>query len=111
MAKRRRRSGDNSMLWLALGGVALYMFWPRIAGAVSTGGQMILPQPGESIWYSDPYQGGGGEFFTGSLPPGAAPPWRLASATEMGSMQSGLLSGILMDAGGGLVAPNPGFTT
>ena len=110
MARRRRRK-DNSTLWLVLGGAALYLFWPRIAGAVSTGGQMILPQSGESVWYSDPYQGGDGAYFTGTLPPGAAPPWRLASATEIGSMQSGLLSGILADAGGGLVAPNPGFTT
>lgn len=110
MARRRRRGGDNTMLWL-LGGAALLFFWNRPAGAVSTGGQMIVPQGGESIWYSDPYQGGGGEFFTGSLPPGASPPWRLASTTEIGSMASGLMAGALVDAGGGLVAPNPGFLT
>jgi hypothetical protein len=108
MARRRRRGGDNTMLWL-LGGAALLFFWNRPAGAVSTGGQAIIPQGSSSIWYSDPYQGGGGEFFVGSLPPGSAPPWRLASSTEMGSMESGLLSGVLYQAGGGLVAPNPGF--
>lgn len=113
--RRRRRGGDNTMWWL-LGGAAAFFFWPQInqalgvaTSAVSTGGQPIIPQPSQSIWYSDPYQGGGGEFFTGGLPPGASPPWRLASTTEIGSMQSGLMVGALVDAGGGLVAPNPGF--
>lgn len=117
VARRRRRS-DNTMLWL-LGGAAAFFFWPQISQAlgvgggtpVSTGGQSIIPQAGTAIWYSDPYQGGGGEFFTGMLPPGASPPWRLASATEIGIMQSGLLSGSLAAAGGGLIAPAPGFLT
>jgi hypothetical protein len=107
---RRRRGGDNTMLWL-IGGAALLFFWNRPAQAVSTGGQPIIPQPSNSVWYSDPYQGGGGEFFTGMLPPGASPPWRLASATEIGNMEAGLISGYLADAGGGLVAPAPGFFT
>lgn len=122
MARRRRRrgrrGGDNTMLWLA-GGVAAFFFWPQISqalgvatgGAVSTGGQSIIPQGTEAIWYSDPYQGGGGEYFVGALPPGAAPPWRLASTTEIGAMESGLLSESLYQAGGGLVAPNPAFFT
>jgi hypothetical protein len=111
--RRRRQSySGGSNLWLYAGlALILYPMLSRSWGAVSTGGQMILPQSGESIWYSDPYQGGGGEFFVGSLPPGASPPWRLASTTEIGAMQSGLLSGSLAQAGGGLVAPAPGFTT
>lgn len=122
MARRRRRGrrrgGDNTMLWI-LGGAAAFLFWPQISqalgvatgGAVSTGGQAIIPQGASAIWYSDPYTGGGGEFFVGALPPGSAPPWRLASATEIGGMESGLLSGVLAQAGGGLVAPAPGFMT
>jgi hypothetical protein len=117
MARRRRRSKDNTMLWV-LGAGAAFLFWPQISqalglstGAVSTGGQSIIPQGSSAIWYSDPYQGGGGEFFVGALPPGAAPPWRLASATEIGVMESGLLAGSLAQAGGGLVAPAPGFLT
>lgn len=119
MARRRRgRRKDNTMLWV-LGAVGAFMFWPQISqalgvatgGAVSTGGQSIIPQPSSSVWYSDPYTGGDSTFFVGSLPPGSAPPWRLASATEIGLMESGLLSGILAQAGGGLVAPAPGFTT
>lgn len=117
MARRRRRSNDNTMLWV-IGGAAAFFFWPQISqalglstGAVSTGGQSIIPQGSSAIWYSDPYQGGGGEFFVGTLPPGAAPPWRLASATEIGVMESGLLAGSLAQAGGGLVAPAPGFLT
>ena len=114
MNKRRtyRRSSTGGSVWLYAGlALLLYPMLSRSWGAVSTGGQMILPQSGESIWYSDPYQGGGGEFFVGSLPPGASPPWRLASTTEIGAMQSGLLSGSLAQAGGGLVAPAPGFLT
>jgi hypothetical protein len=111
--RRRRQSygGGNNLLLYAGLALILYPLLTRNAYGVTTGGQMILPQPGESVWYSDPYQGGGGEFFTGSLPPGASPPWRLASATEIGAMQSGLLSGSLAQAGGGLVAPAPGFIT
>lgn len=110
--RRRQSSGGYGNLWLYAGlALILYPMLSRSWGAVSTGGQMILPQSGESIWYSDPYQGGGGEFFVGSLPPGASPPWRLASTTEIGAMQSGLLSGSLAQAGGGLVAPAPGFIT
>ena len=117
MARRRRRGKDNTMLWL-LGAGAAFLFWPQISqalglatGAVSTGGQSIIPQGSSAIWFSDPYTGGGGEFFVGSLPPGSAPPWRLASTTEIGVMESGLLAGSLAQAGGGLVAPAPGFLT
>lgn len=110
--RRRRRRGDGDNTWLfLLSGAALLFFWPRITGAVSTGGQAIIPQGAEAIWYSDPYQGGGGEYFVGSLPPGSAPPWRLASTTEIGAMESGLISESLYQAGGGLVAPNPAFFT
>lgn len=108
--RRRRRGGDNTFLWL-LGGAALLLFWNRPAGAVSTGGQAIIPQPTDTVWYSDPYAGGGGEYFVSSLPPGSAPPWRIASAVDVGNMESGLLSGSLYQAGGGLVAPNPAFFT
>lgn len=108
-----RRSRGSAPNWLLWGGIALvgYALYHQQALAVSTGGQPIIPQPGETIWYADPYQGGGGEFFHGALPPGASPPWRLASPTEIGAMQGGLLSGSLYQAGGGLVAPAPGFTT
>lgn len=115
--RRRRRGGDNTMLWV-LGAGAAFLFWPQISqalgvatGPVSTGGQSIIPQGSDAIWFSDPYTGGGGEFFVGALPPGSAPPWRLASTTEIGAMESGLLAGSLAQAGGGLVAPNPGFLT
>jgi hypothetical protein len=100
---RRRQQDDNTMLWV-LGGVLLY-FWMK-PGAVSTGGQAILPQDASTVWYSDPNQGGGGEFFQGALPPGAAPPWRLASATEIAFMGEQLAAGGLVAAGGGLIAPN-----
>jgi hypothetical protein len=114
MARRRRSysrsSGSNWLLYIGAA-VLLYPMLTRNAYGISTGGQMILPQGNEAVWYSDPYQGGGGEYFVGTLPPGAAPPWRLAAATEIGSMQAGLLSGYLAQAGGGLVAPAPGFTT
>ena len=112
---RRRRSyskSSGSTMWL-LYGVAALLIYPRLVQgyAVSTGGQAIIPQASDAVWYSDTYQGGDGTYFVGSLPPGASPPWRLAAATEIGSMQAGLLSGYLAQAGGGLVAPAPGFTT
>lgn len=98
------------MLLIAGAGFLVYrmMQGPALA---NTGGQNIIPQAGDTIWYSDPYTGGGSEFFTGMLPPGASPPWRLASATEMGIRTAGLMTGSYTDAGGGLVAPNPGFLT
>jgi hypothetical protein len=112
----RRRSkatyGGSGTFWLYVGAaLILYPMLTRNAYGVSTGGQSIIPQASDAVWYSDPYQGGGGEYFVGSLPPGASPPWRLAAATEIGAMQAGLLSGSLAHAGGGLVAPAPGFTT
>lgn len=110
--RRRYSSGGNNLLLYAGLALLLYPLLTRSAqAAVSTGGQEIIPQPGASVWYSDPYQGGDGSYFTGSLPPGAAPPWRLASATEIGGMTAGLVSGYLADMGGGLVASAPGFLT
>lgn len=112
--RRRRRqsygSGNTLLLYAGLA-LILYPMLTRSAYAVSTGGQAILPQPGGTVWYSDPFQGGGGEFFTGTVPPGAAPPWRLASQTERVTMQQNLISGVMYDAGGGLIAPAPGFVT
>lgn len=66
-------------VWLLLG----------IGGAVVWAGQQYINrQPSGTIWFSDPYQtdsqgnGGSGLFYEGELPPGEAPPWRLASETE-----------------------------
>lgn len=110
--RRRRASGGGQPDWLMLGLIGFGLFYfSRPAGAVSTGGQMILPQGQNDIWFSDPFQGGGGEFFQGSLPPGSAPPWRLAAATEISAMAEGLAAGSLYAAGGGLIAPNPSFLT
>lgn len=67
-------------LWLLLG----------IGGAmVWAGQQYIQRQASGTIWFSDPYQfdshgnPGTGLFYEGELPPGEAPPWRLASESEM----------------------------
>lgn len=111
--RRRRRSsrggGPDWTMW-ALIGLGVYLF-ARPAGAVSTGGQPILAQPSSTLWFSDPYTGGGGEFFQGALPPGASPPWRIASQNEAAALQQGLLAGNLIQAGGGLFAPNVAFQT
>lgn len=112
--RRRRRSTGASPNWLLIGGVGLLVYAMmnrNQVGAVSTGGQMIVGQGAGTIWYADPYQGGDAAFFTGPLPPGASPPWRIASATEVAAREMGLLAGSYVDAGGGLVAPNPGFLT
>jgi len=70
--------------WLLLG----------IGGAVVWAGQQyILRQPGGTIWFSDPYQfdsvgnAGSGLFYQGDLPPGEAPPWRLASEAEQAALE------------------------
>jgi hypothetical protein len=70
-------------LWLLLG----------IGGAmVWAGQQYILRQQEGTIWFSDPYQfdsygtPGTGMFYEGELPPGEAPPWRLASEAEMAAL-------------------------
>lgn len=69
----------TGLLWLlGLGGL---MVW--------AGQQYILRQPRGTVWYSDPYQtdsqgnSGDGLFYEGELPPGEAPPWRLASEAEL----------------------------
>lgn len=71
-------------LWLLLG----------IGGAmVWAGQQYILRQSSGTIWFSDPYQfddsgnPGSGMFYEGELPPGQAPPWRLASEVEIAALE------------------------
>lgn len=113
--RRRRRSsgggGDDTMKWvlMAVAGWFVFRGLNAAAGTVNTGGQNIIPQGAGTIWYQDPFMGGDGAFFRGSLPPGSAPPWRLASEVEQAQMQGNLLAGVLYEAGGGLIAPNPGF--
>jgi hypothetical protein len=64
---------------LALAGIGLYVW---------KGQQYILRQPDDTLWYSDPFQfdsagyPGNRMFYTGEIPPGEAPPWRLASEAE-----------------------------
>lgn len=64
-----------------------------IGALVWKGQQYILRQPGETVWFSDPYQfdsqgtPGTGMFYVGELPPGEAPPWRLASEQEQVIME------------------------
>lgn len=105
--KSRRRSDGrrgSEPNWLLYGALALilYPMLTRPAAAVSTGGQAIIPQPSDTYWISDPFQGGDGTYFQGSLPPGSAPPWRLASSTEITSFVNGLQAGAYYAAGGGL---------
>ena len=110
-AMARQRQDDNTM-WLLLGGVALWYFYSqRAPQPVSTGGQMILPQSPVAVWYNDPASGGDAAYFQGALPPGASPPWRLASATEIAAMGEGLAVGSYTTAGGGLIAPSTTFMT
>lgn len=67
------------------------LFWLGLIGVgalVWKGQQYIITQPEDTLWISDPYQfdslgtPGTGRFWTGSNPPGEAPPWRLASEHE-----------------------------
>lgn len=64
-----------------------------IGALVWKGQQYILRQPGGTVWVSDPYQfdshgnPGSGQFYVGDLPPGEAPPWRLASEQEQVIME------------------------
>lgn len=59
-----------------------------VGALVWKGQQYIITQPEDTLWISDPYQTdshgtpGTGLFWTGSNPPGEAPPWRLASEAE-----------------------------
>jgi hypothetical protein len=69
-------------VWILLVGVAV--------GAKIWGGQQYYhAQEASTVWFSDPYQfdsigvGGTGQYYTGPNPPGEAPPWRLASETEL----------------------------
>jgi len=67
--------------WLLIFGVA-------VGAKVWAGQQYIIAQPSETLWYSDPFQfdsigiPGTRMFHFGSVPPGEAPPWRLASDVE-----------------------------
>ena len=118
MARRRRGGGmkfDVTTVALLAGvGYLVYttFFAPETTAfepGVSTGGQQILPQPAGTVWYSDPFQQsmdgmtGDQSFFIGSLPPGSAPPWRMASGTEIAAMNLGLAAGTIVAAGGGLI--------
>lgn len=66
----------------------LLLAYAGIGLLVWKGQQYILRQEGGTIWFSDPYQydsrgqAGSGMFYVGDLPPGEAPPWRLASEQE-----------------------------
>ena len=111
---RKRRGGmfgtlDPFKLAMFAGvGYLIYTTFFAEAVPVSTGGQGILPQPAGTVWYSDPFQNmegmmGDSSFFIGSLPPGSAPPWRLASVTEIAAMNLGLMAGTIVAAGGGLI--------
>lgn len=110
----RTRGGILSSMNLTtvalLAGVGYLIYTTFLAEpTVATGGQPILAQPAGTVWYSDPFQQspdgmtGDLSFFIGSLPPGAAPPWRLASVTEIDAMNLGLMAGTIVAAGGGLI--------
>lgn len=64
-----------------------------VGALVWKGQQYILRQEGGTVWFSDPYQfdsqgqPGSGMFYVGELPPGEAPPWRLASEQEQVIME------------------------
>jgi len=114
MARKRTRGfkfGNVSPFQLAMVagvGYLIYATFFAEAAPVSTGGQGILAQPSGTVWYSDPFQNmegmmGDSSFFIGSLPPGSAPPWRLASVTEIAAMNLGLMAGTIVAAGGGLI--------
>lgn len=107
-----RRGGKNPwgqyLLW---GGLAYLVYKMMTPQPVSTGGvNQIIPQSAGSVWYADPFQtdpqtgmSGDQSFFMGSLPPGASPPWRLASDAEISALNLGLQAGTLVAAGGGLI--------
>jgi len=64
------------------------IFGVAVGAKIWAGQQYIVAQPAETLWYSDPFQTdslgvpGTRMFYTGSVPPGEAPPWRLASEAE-----------------------------
>lgn len=111
---RRYRGGQSAMgKYLLWGGIAYlaYAYFMKPAQAVSTGGaNQIIPQSAGSVWYADPFQSdpqsgmsGDQSFFIGPLPPGASPPWRLASDSEISALNLGMQAGTLVAAGGGLI--------
>lgn len=108
MARRRQSKMGQYLLWGGLAYLAYYYFTSQ---PVSTGGaNQVIPQPAGTLWYADPFQqdpstgmAGDQSFFIGSLPPGASPPWRLASAQEIQAMNLGMQAGTLVAAGGGLI--------
>lgn len=70
-----------------------------VLGKVWAGQQWIISQPSDTVWISDPHQTdsigqpGTGFFSVGSLPPGEAPPWRIASESEavlMAQLEEGM---------------------
>lgn len=120
MARRRRSGGTGGIDYFKVAmfaGVGYLIYATFLApGAsamtfdpgVSTGGQNIIPQPAGTVWYADPFLNfegvyGDQSFFIGSLPPGASPPWRMASAVEIAALNLGLAAGTLAIAGGGLI--------
>jgi hypothetical protein len=64
-----------------------------VGALVWKGQQYILTQPTDTVWISDPFQTdshgtpGTGAYYVGDLPPGEAPPWRLASEDEIVRME------------------------
>lgn len=74
-----------NLIYIALGAYVLHKVWG--------GQQWIESQPTGTVWFSDPYQfdsagqPGSGLFYSGELPPGEAPPWRLASEVEQDALE------------------------
>ncbi len=71
----------------------LMLFGIAVGAKIWAGQQYILAQPDQTWWISDPYQHdslgtpGTGMFYQGRVPPGEAPPWRLASESELVHME------------------------
>jgi len=71
----------------------LLIFTAAVGAKYWLGQQYVIAQPGGTIWFSDPYQfdslgnPGSGMFYQGSIPPGEAPPWRLASEQEIDALE------------------------
>jgi hypothetical protein len=67
----------------------LLLFGVAVGAKIWAGQQYIVAQGDSTWWYSDPYQfdsqgvPGTRMFAQGRIPPGEAPPWRLASETEL----------------------------
>lgn len=84
---------SGGMGWWLLGGLALVLL-------LSAKRPEVVPYtdlPSTTVWISDLMQiGGTGNFFIGSAPPGASPPWREASQYEI---QQAMAEGRLVAAG------------